>query len=251
MAPATFSALPEFFKTAIPEFDEPAPPSLTDSPHERGIAPLERGDAEGAIQAFNEAIEQDPLFPNAYLARAVAHRRLGRYAEAADDERKAEDLGGPEKLTWDRLVNRARHRWHGDFANPEWEQTDPLSREAVLFRTLMRQIHNGGLFQWVANGYDEWIDDLIAAARRVDTAATRDVADLLADLSRELATQPADDRSRFDDTVDENDPARLTQRDELLEKILDYERRYYAVEGQFALDLENWFEEKAGPGEKH
>jgi len=105
-------------KTVAP--DSTSEPLLS-TPHERGVALLyQRGDYVGALEAFTQAIEQDPLFPNAYLGRALAHRRLGDFAAALEDERKAEDLGGAEKTPWGRLVNRAWHRLHGDLSNPIW-----------------------------------------------------------------------------------------------------------------------------------
>jgi hypothetical protein len=71
---------------------------------------------------------------------------------------------------------------------------------------------------------------------------------LLEDLSRELAAEPLDDQSRGDDDAeDEDDDARRDERDAILATILGYEQRYYVVEGQFAEDLEKWFEVKAGP----
>lgn len=234
----------EGLKIRAPQFEEP---DVTATPHDRGIRLLYKiRDYEGALKAFTQAIEEDPFYPNAYLGRAVAHRRLGNFAAAQADERKAEELGGAERTAWDRLVNRAQERWHGNLANPEWKQIDPVSRKAVLFRSLMRQIHHGGLFQWVANGYDQWIDDLIEAAREVGTPASREVASLLEDLSRDIAsTTPASSAPASEDSA-EIENVRARQRDALLETIVAQENRYYRVEGQFHTDLESWFDEKAG-----
>jgi tetratricopeptide (TPR) repeat protein len=242
---ATASAQPEHVTTSIPDVVEPPHAPLPSTPHERGVALLyNRRDYPGALEAFTEAIKQDPLYPNAYLGRAVAQRRLGNFEAAVEDERKAEELGGAEKTTWDRLVNRSRHRWHWDFANPDWKQADPLSRKAVLFRTLMIQIYNGGLFQWFANGYDQWIDDVIEAAREVNSPASREVAALLEELSHELASEPRKDAALEGESAedDEADEASREERDKLFGTISDYEERYHRVESQFCDDVERWLE---------
>ncbi len=241
---ATASALPRDLDTPVPDTPDPASTPLPATPHERGVALLfKRGDYVGALDAFTQAIEHDPLYPNAYLGRALAHRRLGDVAAAIEDERKAEELGGSERTAWDRLVNRSRHHWQWDFDNPDWKRTDPLSRQAVLLRTLTRQIYNGGLIQWVAGGHVQWIDDVIEAAWEVDTAATRAVADMLEELSRQLAALAAGYGSAQSDAPDEE--INEEQQEELLDKILEYELRYYNVESEFAGDVEKWLETKA------
>src|SRR5262249_26015270 len=129
--------------------------------HERGVPHLKSRDNAQALAAFTEAIRLDPYFPNAYIGRALVYRRLENIPAALEDERKAEALGGPEKTAWDRLVNEARGRWQRDFDTPQWQLTDPLSRQACLLQTLNSQILNGGLTQWIVNGYARWINDVI------------------------------------------------------------------------------------------
>jgi hypothetical protein len=242
---------------------DPAP--LIATPHERGAACIKSRDWTGALAAFSEAIEKDPLYPNSYLGRAVAHRRLDNLAAALEDEKKAEELGGPENSAWDRLANRSRHRWHWDFDNPEWQRVDPLSRKAALLHTLVLQIYNGGLPQWFANGYWRWIDDVVLASREVDTAATREVAAMLEDISRGLsleegipddyfwggvaveATDPSTvtDDERTDDDASAKCNGASEEPDDLLNRIFSHENRYYEVEFQFREDVENWFEQEA------
>ncbi len=214
------------------------------APHERGIALYKRGEHARAIEALTKAIELDPHFPNSYLLRAVCYRRLDNLPAAIDDEQRAEVLGGPEKTAWDRLVNRSRHRWQWDFDNPDWRRTDPLSRKAVLFRSFVGQIYNGGLRQWIANGYGRWIDDLIDAVREVDTPATREVAAMLEELSRDLAEMPLDDGWEADDDVEDLDDG-LEQEDDSVAMIFEYESRYTRVESQFDQDVEDWLERNA------
>ncbi len=241
---ATASPLPRDLDTPVPDAVDSASAPLPATPHERGVALLfKRGDYVGALEAFTQAIERDPFYPNAYFGRALAHRRLGDVAAAVEDERKAEELGGSERTAWDRLVNRSRHRWQWDFDNPDWKRTEPLSRQAVLFRTHTRQINNGGLIQWVAGGYVQWIDDVIEAAWEVDTAATREVAAMLEELSRQLAALAAGDLSPQGDAPEED--ISDEQQEELLDKIFEYELRYYSVEREFAGDVEKWLENKA------
>jgi tetratricopeptide (TPR) repeat protein len=83
----------------------------------------QRGEHAQALEAFTEAIQLDPLYPNSYIGRALAYRRLENFPAALEDERRAEELGGAEKTAWDRLVNRSRHHWHWDFDNPDWQRT--------------------------------------------------------------------------------------------------------------------------------
>jgi tetratricopeptide (TPR) repeat protein len=221
-----------------------APSPLPATPHERGIALYKRSEHASAIEALTQAIELDPLFPNSYLLRAVCYRRLDNFPAAIADEQKAEALGGAEKTAWDRLVNRSRHRWNWDFDNPDWRRTDPLSRKAVLFRSFMSQIFNGGLRQWVANGYGRWICDLVEAAREVDTPATRDVAALLEELSGDLAELPLDGGWQEDDELEEQED-RLEEPNASLDKIFEYESRYTRLESRFGQDVANWLEHKA------
>jgi tetratricopeptide (TPR) repeat protein len=204
----------------------------------------QRGEHAQALEAFTEAIQLDPLYPNSYIGRALAYRRLENFPAAIEDERRAEELGGAEKTPWDRLVNRSRHHWQWDFDNPNWQRTDPLSRKAVLFVMLIRQIFNGGLQQWVANGYWRWIDDLIDAAKEVDTVATREVAAILQDLSRDLAAAPTDDSWNENDALDDPDDEFVAESPGL-RRIYEFEQRYTLVQGQFVKDVEKWLEERA------
>ena len=154
--------------------------------HQRGFEHYKKARYEEAIAAFTEAIRIDPEAPRSYIARALCYRRLDQSAAALQDEQTAEELGGPERSLWDMVVNRSRRRWQFDFSDPKWIETDPLSRKAALLFTLNAQILNGGLFQWVANGYWRWIDDVIEAARDVGTDSSREVAALLEEISLQL-----------------------------------------------------------------
>src|SRR5579871_6637048 len=163
-------------------------PGPSPTPHERGVAHLLKYEYARAIEAFTEAIRLDPESPNAYLGRALGRRPLGDEAGALDDERTARELGGPERTAWDRIVNRSRRRWKGDLDDPAWRATDPLSYRAVLLRILNGQILNGGLIQWIGNGYGRWVDDVAEAAAGVGTPAAREVEAILRDLSPFLKT---------------------------------------------------------------
>ena len=141
-------------------------------------------------------------------------------------------------------MNRSRHRWQWDFDNPDWGRVDPLSRKAVLFRSFTGQIYNGGLRQWIANGYGRWIDDLIEAAREVDTSASRDVAAMLEELSRDLAEMPLDYGWVADDDIGDQEDG-LEQEDVAVAMIADYESRYFRLESEFGQDVQDWLERKA------
>jgi tetratricopeptide (TPR) repeat protein len=69
----------EFFSQQIRE-------DLTSRSHRyRGIAYMERGEYEKAIEDFTEAIRLDPNRPDAWNFRAGCYRHLGRYDEAIAD----------------------------------------------------------------------------------------------------------------------------------------------------------------------
>ncbi len=113
----------------------------------------------------------------------------------------------------------------------------PSLRQAVLFRDLNGQILNGGLRQWLANGYGAWIDDVVDASREVGTATTREVAALLEDLSSLLKAGYQEDFPEDDESLDEEDEA--------FRVIGRCEDRYYNVQSQFVADVEAWLEAKA------
>ncbi len=212
-------------------------PGPNPTPHERGVGHLLKYEYAEAAAAFAESIRLDPEAPNSYLGRAMARRRLGDEAGALDDERTARELGGPEQSAWDRLANRASRRWRWDLDDPDWRATDPLSRQAVLFRNLNGQILNGGLRQWLANGHGAWADDVAAASREVGTAATLEVAALLEDLTSLLKAGYREDFPEDDESVDEEDEA--------FDVIGRCEDRYYNVQSQFVADVKAWLEAKA------
>jgi hypothetical protein len=208
------------------------------------VAHLKRREYAQAVAAFTQAIELEPDAPNSYLGRAVAYRRLENLSGALQDEKTAEELGGPEKTAWDRLVNRSRRRWSWDFDNPRWSQSDPLSRQAVLLRMLNSQILNGGLLQWIANGYGRWIEDVIEAAREVGTDASNEVAAVLEEVSHHLeAGYPVGDWREHAALDEERDCPE--EPDEVSEQLTDCEDRYYRVQSQLVRDVETWLEERA------
>jgi len=212
--------------------------------YERGVAHLKRGENAEAVAAFTEAIGLDPDAPNAYVGRALAHRSLGDDDAARRDEAAARALGGPEQGAWDRLVNRAARRWRGDLRDPAWRQHDPLSRDAVLLRQWSWQIYNGGLPQWVANGYGEWADDLARAAEAVGTPATRAVAAVVRDVAGVLAARPEARAAmvRMLTTQDETG----AREDEIFAALSECEAAYHQVAIVFAGDVEAWLERQAG-----
>jgi tetratricopeptide (TPR) repeat protein len=198
--------------------------------YDRAAAHLFQGLNAEALAGFNEAIRLDPDAPNAYIGRAIARRRLGDEAGALRDEEAAQELGGPEKTAWDRLVNRAYRRLKRDLLDVSrdefYRRLDPLSRKAVLLSELNRQILNGGLAQWVANGYAQWIDDVIEAARAIGTDNARHVASALEDLSQILQI----------DGLDE---------DEAFRRLSECEGRYFEVQMRFVRDVVERLEEES------
>lgn len=208
----------------------------------RGMAHLKGSEYAEAVTAFSEAIEVDPESPNAYMGRALAHRSLGDDAAAIRDEEAARKLGGPEQSAWDRLVNRANRRWRSDLCDPTWRLSDPLSRNAVLLRQWSWQVFNGGLAQWVANGYAEWAEDLAHAAHEVGTKSAREVAEIVRELAGVLRTRPGARQAmvRFISTQAEASD----EETKTFEALSWYERRYQRVQRSFDADVEAWLEKQ-------
>jgi tetratricopeptide (TPR) repeat protein len=208
--------------------------------HQRGFEHYKKARYNQAIEAFTEAIGVDPEAPRSYIARALCYRRLDQLDAARRDEQTAEELGGAERSLWDLVVNRSRRRWHFDFSDPAWIEADPISRKAVLLCMLNAQILNGGLFQWIANGYGQWIGDVIEAANDVDTKASREVAAMLEEVSLHLADMNAEPLWQVESTEDENDD--LEDNDQDMGQLFACEDRYYSVQSQFVADVEAWLE---------
>jgi tetratricopeptide (TPR) repeat protein len=213
------------------------------TPYEQGVAHMKRGEYALAITAFTEAIRLEPDAPNGFAGRSLAYTLLGDEAAALQDKEAAKELGGPERSAWDRLVNRANRRWRGDLSNLEWRQVDPLTYKATLLRVWVGQIFNGGLPQWVANGYGQWIDDLARAADEVGTPATRAVAAVIREVASVLVKWPRARESMFGMIASQ---AELTKNEhELFEALARCEGNYDRVGQSFSANVEEWFEGQA------
>ena len=213
---------------------------------ERGIAHLKRAEYPQAVALFTEAIGLDPEGPNAFVGRALAYRSLGDEAAALRDEESARALGGPERSAWDRLVNRGCRRWRGDLRDPAWGRDDRHSRDAVLLRHWTWQIYNGGLPQWVANGYGAWAEDLARAAEAVGTDGALAVAAVVRDVAGVLACWPGAPETMF--RMIANPSAVTGQEEELFTLLSRCEESYARVAHSFAADIEAWLERQARDG---
>jgi tetratricopeptide (TPR) repeat protein len=217
------------------------------SAYARGVAHLKRAEYPQAIEAFAEAIRRDAESPNGYIGRGLAYRALGDEAAAIHDEQAARTLGGPERSVWDRLVKQAYRHWRGDLRDSAWRRDDRLSRDAVLLRQWTWQIHNGGLPQWVANGFGEWAEDLALAAERVGTDAARAVAVVVRDVAHILAGWPGAREAMFQMVA--TGSVATGREGELFEALSQCEGRYDWAghfPGEFALDVEAWLSREAG-----
>ena len=191
-----------------------------------------------------------PMRPIRTLAARWRIGGWGIRSAARQDEEKAQELGGPERNAWERLCNRSRRRWGREFDDPRWKQEDPLSRQAVLLEILNTQILNGGLRQWIANGYGQWIEDVIAAASAVGTESTREVAAMLQELAPHLDAVQSMEGAWEEDEFDEvdNEEELDEMKDEVMSTLYELEDRYHRVQMDFIKDLEQWFEKQAGTG---
>ena len=214
------------------------------TPYGRGVAHLKRAEYPEAVAAFTEAIGLDPEAPNAYVGRALAYSSLDDEAAALRDEETARALGGPERSEWHRLVNRAYRRWRGDLRDPVWPRRDPLSRNALLLHQWTWQIYNGGLIQWIGNGYGEWAEDLARAAEDVGTRAARKVGALVRDLAKVLGTRPGAREALLGMAVDQ--PEGQGQGEDIDDALARCAESYDRVKESFVQDVEAWFEKQAG-----
>ena len=57
---------------------------------------LDMGKLEEALVELDQALERKPKLTRAWMLKAEAHRRLGRYDEAESDVKRARALGAPE-----------------------------------------------------------------------------------------------------------------------------------------------------------
>jgi tetratricopeptide (TPR) repeat protein len=212
------------------------------------MAHLTRSQYPQAITAFTEAIALNPEeAANAYTGRALAYRFLGDDAAALRDRQAADALGGPERSEWDRLVKRAYRRWQADLSDVAWQRDDPLTRDAFLLHQWTWQIYNGGLPQWVANGFGDWAEDLARAADRIGTDSTRIVAEIVRDVARILARHSGARESMFQMIATQSD--QTAEEDELFGELSECEERYHRfgachTESSFATDVEKWLDKQ-------
>ena len=214
------------------------------TPYSRGVAHLKRSEYAAAVEAFTEAIGLDPQSANAYVGRALAYRSLEDESAAARDEASAKTLGGPDRSTWDRLVKQGYSRWRGDLRDNAWNREDPLTRDAVVLRQWCWQIYNGGLPQWVANGYGEWADDLAAACDRVGTDAARAVGAVVRDVKQSLCGMPDAREVMFRMIASHSSLG--GREDEIFQILTRHEAAYGRLATAFGEDVEAYFE-RVGP----
>jgi len=196
--------------------------------YDRAMAHLKKGAFEQAVAEYTEAIRLDANSPNARVGRALAYRSLGDEDNALLDERAARELGGAEQSTWGRLANRAYQLWKTDrqaTRNEFYQGLHPLQRRAVQLWDLNSQVMNGGFPQWAANGFGDWVEEIIDTARQIGTKPAKAVQSILEGVAR-LAAE-CDTQEEADDNVG---------------RLLEYTDRYYAVAPGFAVGVENWLE---------
>ncbi|WP_206044149.1 tetratricopeptide repeat protein [Geitlerinema sp. P-1104] len=62
-------------------------------PHlERGDSLFEQGDLQGALNAYNQAIQVDPDFAESYVARGILHQEMRNTSDAISDLERAASL---------------------------------------------------------------------------------------------------------------------------------------------------------------
>ncbi|HEY2787076.1 MAG TPA: hypothetical protein VGJ05_19095 [Fimbriiglobus sp.] len=201
---------------------------------------MKRSEYAEAVAAITEAIGLEPDAPNAYVGRALAFRSLEDEAAALRDEAAAKALGGPERSGWDKLVKRAYKQWRGDLRDPDWQRNDPISRKAFLLRQWTWQLFNGGLPQWVANGFGEWAEVLARAAEEVGTEKSRAVAAIVREVIRILQKFPAAKSAMFQMIAIQSEKTGIEER--LFLALSGCEEAYNRIGPSFGADVESWLE---------
>ena len=69
-------------------------PNHTNAYNNRGIAKFKKGDLEGALEDYNTAIKLNPNYADAYYNRGIAYERLGRLKESKRDFKTVKRLEG-------------------------------------------------------------------------------------------------------------------------------------------------------------
>ncbi len=123
-----------------------------------------------------------------------------------------------EASRWQALMTEACEGWTDGTTYGAFLATlDRLPRVAVLLGTMNYQIGNGGVTQWVDNGYACHARDVLAALWLIGTPRAREWANLLSPFVREHVNAEATargiggrdywkgERSRWDDEDDEDD----------------------------------------------
>jgi hypothetical protein len=212
----------------------------SDDPYSRGVAHLKRSEYAAAVAALTEAIRRDPTAANAYVGRGLAYRGLEDDAAAARDEAAAKSLGGPDRSVWDRLVKQGLRRWKGNLVDPAWVRDDAVTRDAVLLRHWTWQVYNGGLPQWVANGFAAWADDLATACDRVGTESARSVAAIVRKISQVLRARPDARETMFRMIATQS--ILQGKDDELYRDLADCATEYHWIAVAFGRDVDAHFE---------
>lgn len=77
----------------------------------------------------------------------------------------------PRMVTWQLLMDKAYDTWQGSgWSYGEFLSTlDAKSRQAVLLGNMNYQIHNGGVTQWVDNGYGCYANEVLDILRLMGT----------------------------------------------------------------------------------
>ena len=91
-----------FSATPIPAMPEPT----AEASYKWGTARTEKGDLDGALTDYDEAIRLDPDSIDAYHNRGIAHMNQGAYEAAMADFQKYLDLGGGKKHNNQAMIAR-------------------------------------------------------------------------------------------------------------------------------------------------
>lgn len=135
---------------------------------------------------------------------------------------------------WEKLVKEAYDKWPNNARYKKFVfGLDRLPKIAVLFANLNYQVENGGISQWIDNGYSDLREDLFYALQTLGTELAGQIEEKIKDFWAEYCD---DDGMIIED--DQTLPGAEDAADE-------FDRWYYSINERFVEEVNNFFERSA------
>lgn len=141
---------------------------------------------------------------------------------------------------WEALLRKASrnmHRLRNKEECIDWlkEQESSILLKAYVLASLNYQVQNGGFSQWVGNGYVFTLYHVNNALRHIGTNASNKVNNMIHKLTPYL------DIAKNDWNIADKEHDDYFEGEEVAEELDD---RYYEIDDQFCIDIENYFRKR-------